>query len=206
MTAERFTALMATLHPTFTRETHKYQRCVLNISPEGQILKSASSEDLQFTSLAYFPHSVDKEKEDGWRYWDTLLAPSGLDTRIEIVPVTDREWFERVASQSTLADFAWKAAWMHAAIQEPHPIPAEVVNEIYRIETAKGIAPPDPELIPQTAAYLRENLGVGHSKDWTLARWVSANNARLASRLHAQTADFPSDREPPRLYVPSLPQ
>jgi hypothetical protein len=75
MTAERFTYLMTTLHPTFTRETHKYQRCLLNISPEGQILKSDSDEDLEFTSLAYFPRPVGRDGKEGWEYWDTLLAP-----------------------------------------------------------------------------------------------------------------------------------
>ncbi|MGH3696688.1 MAG: hypothetical protein ACRDRX_22330 [Pseudonocardiaceae bacterium] len=195
MTAERFTYLMATLHPTFTRGIHRYRRCVLDVSPEGQILKSASGEDLEFTSLAYFPRPVDKDKEDGWRYWDVLLAPSEIEIRANIVPVTDRKWMEKIASQPTLADFGWEAAKMHAAIQEPHPIPAEIINEIYRLETTKGIVPPDPELIPQTAAYLHEKLGVDpHPNDWTPAQWASANNARLASRLHAQTADFPPDK------------
>lgn len=195
MTAERFTYLMATLHPTFTRGIHRYRRCVLDVSPEGQILKSASDEDLEFTSLAYFPHPVDKDKEDGERYWDVLVAPSEIETRANIVPIANREWMEKIASQATLADFGWEAANMHAAIQEPHPIPAEIINEIYGIKTAKGIVPPDPELIQQTAAYLREKLGVDpHPNDWTPAQWASANNARLTSRLHAQTADFPADK------------
>lgn len=194
MTAERFTHLMATLHPTFTRGTHKYQRCLLDVSPEGQILKSASSEDLEFTSLAYFPHPVDKDKEDGWEYWDTLLAPRELDTRHWIAPAINRERLAAAASQLTMADFGWEAEKIHGSIQEEHPIPAEIINEIYRIETAKGIVPPDPALIQQTAAYLREKLGVDpHPNDWTPAQWASANNARLTSRLHAQTADFPPD-------------
>jgi hypothetical protein len=200
MTAEKFTYLMTTLHPTFTRGIHKYRRCVLDVSPEGQILKSASDEDLEFTSLAYFPHPVDKDTQDGWRYWDTLLAPSELGTRIDIVPVTDRERFENVASQPTLADFGWEAADMHAAIQEEHAIPAEIINEIYRIETARAIAPPDPELIQRTAVYLREKLGVDpHPNDWTGTQWTSANNARLRSRLHAQTADFPHEEAAPAM-------
>lgn len=195
MTAERFTCLMATLHPTFIREVDRYQRCVLDVSPEGQILKSGSDEDLEFTSLAYFPHPVDKDKEDGDRYWDILLAPSKMDTRQLIVPIMRKERIKRVASQLTLADFGWEAADMHAAIQEMHPIPAEIINETYRIETAKSIVPPDPGLIQQTAVYLRENLGVdSHPNDWTRAQWASANNARLASRLYAQTADFSFDK------------
>lgn len=194
MTAQRFTCLMTTLHPTFTREIYRYRRCVLDVSPEGQILKSTSDQNLEFTSLSYFPHPVDKDREDGDRYWDVLLGPHEVDTRIDIVPIVDREWMERVASQLTLADFGWEAAKMHADIQEPHPIPAEFINETYGIETAKDIVPPDPGLIQQTAVYLREKLGVDHPNDWTPAQWASANNARLASRLHAQTADFPRDK------------
>lgn len=194
MTPERFTYLMATLQPTFTRETDKYQRCILNISPEGQILKSDSDQDLQFTSLAYFPASIDDDENEGWHYWDTLVE-SNTDIRPSIVPDMHSGRLAEVASQPTLADFGWKAAWIHRAVQETHPMPVEFINRIFGIETAKGIAPPDPELIPQTAVYLREELGVdSHPYDWTPAQWVSANNARLASRLHAQTADFPPDQ------------
>jgi hypothetical protein len=63
MTAERFTYLMTTLHPTFTREPDSYRRCVLAISPEGQILKSDSDEDLEYTSLPYFPRPVGREEK-----------------------------------------------------------------------------------------------------------------------------------------------
>jgi hypothetical protein len=191
MTAERFTYLMATLHPTFTQGIHRYRRCLLDVSPEGQILKSTSDGDLGFTSLAYFPHPIHKDHEDGWRYWDTLL---GDGTEHHIAPVTDREWAAKIASQLTLADFGWEAAKMHAAIQDLHPIPADLINEIYGLEAARAIVPPDPELIPQTTVYLREELGVDHPNDWTQAQWASANNARLMSRLHAQTADFPPEQ------------
>jgi hypothetical protein len=99
MTPERFTALMATLQPTFTREADRYQRCILNITPEGQILKSDSDEDLQFTSLAYFPTSIDDDKNEGWDYWDILLG-SKTDIRADIVPDMRREWLEKIASSA----------------------------------------------------------------------------------------------------------
>ena len=63
-----------------------------------------------------------------------------------------------------------------------------------------------PGLIQQTAVYLREKLGVDlYPNGWTRAQWASANNARLTSRLHAQTADF-RPIKPPMPCVPLLPQ
>lgn len=211
MTAERFTYLMATLHPTFTREAHRYRCCVLNVSPEGQILKSTSDKDLEFTSLTYFPRPVGREGKEGWEYWDDLIDPEdggqclrGLIIEGTQRPVVDRERAQRLASQPTLADFGWDADIVHEDIQEKHnPLAgpstdAEFAMGVTYPKYEDGIiraAPPnDPHAVQQTADFLREKLGVDpHPALWTTEHWAAANNARLNSRLHAQTADFPPD-------------
>jgi hypothetical protein len=211
ITAERFTYLMATLHPTFTRETHRYSRCLLNISPEGQILKSASDKDLEFTSLTYFPRLIGREEKEGWEYWDDLLDPEeggqwlrGLVIKGVQRPVVERERAEKVASQPTLADFGWAADIVHEGIQEKHNPLAGPRNEVqaamvtyprYDDGIIRAAPPNDPHAIEQTAGYLRDKLGVEpHPALWTTQHWTSASNARLNSRLHAQTADFPPDQ------------
>lgn len=64
-------------------------------------------------------------------------------------------------------------------------------------------APPnDPHAIEQTALYLRDKLGIDpHPTLWTRTHWVSASNARLNSRLHAQTADFPPEQAAPAIHA-----
>ena len=208
MTSERFTYLMATLHPTFARETHRYSRCVLNISPEGQILKSDSGKDLEYTSLTYFPRLIGREGKEGWEYWDDLLDPEkgggqwlrGLIVNGVQRPVVERDRAEKAASQPTLADFGWDADIVHENIQEKHnplagPSTATMTHPRYTDGIIRAAPPNDPHAIEQTAVYLREKLGVDpHPALWTAQQWVSASNARLNSRLHAQTADFPPDQ------------
>lgn len=211
MTPERFTYLMTTLYPTFTRETDRYQRGLLNISPEGQILKSDPRKRLEYTSLTYFPHLIGREEKEGWHYWDDLLNPEGggqwlhgLTIKGTQKPVVDREDAEKVASQPTLADFGWAAGTLHGDIQEIHNPLAGPSDEVeaatvtyprYDDGIIRAAPPNDPHAIAQTAAYLREKLSVDpHPAMWTAQHWILANNARLNSRLHAQTADFPPDK------------
>jgi hypothetical protein len=137
MTPERFTYLMTTLHPTFTRETDRYRRCLLNISPEGQILKSDPRKKLEYTSLTYFPRPIGKEEKEGWQYWDDLLDPEqgsqwlhGLTIKGTQKPVVEREDAEEVADQPTLADFGWATHAIHERIQEDHNPLAGPRNEV----------------------------------------------------------------------------
>jgi hypothetical protein len=216
MTPERFTYLMTTLHPTFTRETDRYRRCLLNISPEGQILKSDPRKKLEYTSLTYFPRPIGREEKEGWEYWDDLLDPEqggqwlhGLTIKGAQKPVVEREDAEKVASQPTLADFGWAAGVVHENIQEIHNPLAGPSNEVeaatvtyprYLDGIIRAAPPNDPHAIEQTAVYLRDKLGVDpHPALWTRTHWVSANNARLKSRLHTQTADFPPEKAAPAI-------
>ncbi|HKR50883.1 MAG TPA: hypothetical protein VJT72_15125, partial [Pseudonocardiaceae bacterium] len=207
MTAERFTYLMTTLYPTFARETDRYSRCLLNISPEGQMLKSASGKDLEYTSLTYFPRLIGREEKEGWEYWDDLLDPEeggqwlrGLIIEGVQRPVVERDRAEKLASQPTLADFGWDADIVHESIQEKHnplagPSTATVTYPRYDDGIIRAAPPNDPHAIEQTSIYLRDKLGVEpHPALWTTQNWTSANNARLNSRLHAQTADFPPEK------------
>jgi hypothetical protein len=222
MTAERFTYLMTTLHPTFTREAHRYRRCALAISPEGQILKLDPYGNPEFTSLTYFPRPVGREEKEGWEYWDNLLDPEqggqrlrGLIIEGEQRPVVERERAQKVASQPTLADFGWGADIIHEDIQNKHnPLvgpsteveAAMVTYPRYEDGIIRAAPPSDPHAIEQTADYMREKLGVDpHPALWKPEHWASANNARLNSRLHAQTADF-HPIKPPAPYAPSPPQ
>ena len=216
MTAERFTYLMTTLHPTFARETDRYSRYLLTISPEGQILKSDSDKDLQFTSLTYFPRLIGREEKAGWQYWDDLLDPEGggqwlrgLIVKGTQKPIVERDRAEKVASQPTLADFGWAADAIHKDIQNDHNPLAGPSDEVeattvtyprYEDGIIRAAPPNDPHATELTADYLRDKLGIApHPARWTRTHWISASNARLNSRLHAQTADFPPEKAAPAI-------
>jgi hypothetical protein len=114
-----------------------------------------------------------------------------------------------VASQPTLADFGWAADTIHKDIQNDHNPLAGPRDEVeaamvtyprYTDGIIRAALPNDPHAIEQTALYLREKLGVDpHPALWTRTQWVSASNARLNSRLHAQTADFPPEQAAPAI-------
>lgn len=121
----------------------------------------------------------------------------------------DREDAEKVANQPTLADFGWAAHTIHESIQEDHNPLAGPSNEVeaamvtyprYDDGIIRAAPPNDPHAIEQTAVYLRDTLGIDpHPALWAARHWVTANNARLNSRLHAQTADFPRDKAAPAI-------